>query len=160
MSAITIDLRIADIAWEALKQPADLALRALASAAQSLGGSVEGEVAILLTDDLEMQRLNRDWRGKDKPTDVLSFPADGFEPGYLGDIALGHGVCARDAAARGADFEAHVSHLIIHGFLHLMGHDHENDGEARIMEALEVSALARLGLPDPYSQRALSDGND
>lgn len=154
MSAITVDLRIADIAWEALEQPADLARRALASAAQSLGEPVEGDVAILLTDDLEMRRLNRDWRGKDKATDVLSFPADGFEPGYLGDIALGHGVCARDAAARGTRFEAHVTHLIIHGFLHLMGHDHENDGEARIMEALEVSALARLGLPDPYSRRA------
>lgn len=160
MSAVTVDVRIADAAWETTEDLPGLAQRAVAIAAGFLDIPIDGEVAILLTDDGEMQRLNRDWRGKDKPTDVLSFPADGHDPRTLGDLALGHGVCARDAAALAIAFESHVSHLIIHGFFHLFGHDHEEDEDARIMESLEVAALARLGLHDPYSLGTLSDGND
>ena len=108
-------------------------------------------MAILFTGDQVMQALNRDWRGKDKPTDVLSFPADEMAAGFLGDLALGYGVCAKDAESLGRDFSAHITHLLIHGLLHLIGHDHESDEDADRMEALESKALARLGLPDPYS---------
>ena len=108
-------------------------------------------MAVLLSGDEEMQALNRDWRGKDRATDVLSFPGDAMAPGFLGDIALGHGVCVRDAHALGRDLSAHLAHLLVHGLLHLYGHDHIEDTEAAEMQALEREALATLGLPDPYS---------
>lgn len=151
MSAPTADIRIEDEAWSVLADPEALAARALEAGAAEAGHTSGGEVAILLTGDSVMQALNRDWRGKDKPTDVLSFPADAMDPGFLGDLALGHGVCARDAESLGRDFGAHITHLVIHGFLHLIGHDHETEAEATVMEGLETKALARLGLPDPYS---------
>lgn len=152
MSALEPDLRIEAPAWEALGDLEALAARALAAGAAEAGHEGGGEIAILLTDDAVMQALNRDWRGKDKPTDVLSFPAGEFNAGFLGDIALGYETCARDADALARDLPAHLTHLLIHGFLHLVGHDHEAEADAFIMEALEVKALARLGLPDPYSK--------
>lgn len=149
MSAIELDLRIAESAWHEIGDGERLCRRAL-EAGRAAAGGAGGALALLLTGDAQMQALNRDWRGRDKPTDVLSFPADDMAAGFLGDIALGHGVCARDAAAHDRDLPAHLAHLVIHGLLHLYGYDHMDDTEAARMQALESEALARLGLPDPY----------
>lgn len=159
MSAIFLDLRIAEPAWRAIDQLDAVCARALEAGRAEAGPHCRGEVAVLLTDDGEMQALNRDWRGRDVATDVLAFPADKADDGFLGDIALGHGVCARDAAEAGRALEAHLAHLLIHGLLHLIGHDHIEEEAARTMQAVEIKALERLGLPDPYSQGS-SHGND
>jgi probable rRNA maturation factor len=119
-------------------------------------------VSLVLADDDEVHALNRQWRAKDKPTNVLSFPmlardevlrAGSIDaPAMLGDVILAHGVCAREAADKHIAVAAHTSHLIVHGLLHLAGYDHETgDTEAGEMEALERKALALLGLPDPYA---------
>jgi probable rRNA maturation factor len=120
------------------------------------------EVAVRLADDGEVQALNRDYRGKDKPTNVLSFPQ--YHPDdlsmltntddgeiLLGDIVLAHETCAREAAGKGISIENHAVHLIVHGMLHLLGYDHLGDAEAQHMEALEVKALASLGIANPYA---------
>ena len=129
------------------------------------------EVSVRLTSDAEVQTLNRQYRQKDQPTNVLSFPMvqpdllpslansdanDGAASGtggeiLLGDIALAHETCAREAAERGVTLAAHAAHLIVHGTLHLLGHDHMNDAEAEAMEAIERDAMAALGLHDPYA---------
>ncbi|NTZ42752.1 rRNA maturation RNase YbeY [Altererythrobacter sp. SALINAS58] len=120
--------------------------------------------SLLFTDDAEVHALNREWRGRDKPTNVLSFPmlardelralpADG-PPEMLGDIALALETCTREAAERCVELSTHVAHLVLHGLLHLAGHDHEpSDAAAEEMEALEIKALATLGLKDPYGDR-------
>ncbi len=144
----------------------DLAIRAAqaAAAVEPALANQRLEASILFTSDAEVHELNRGWREKDKPTNVLSFPmlerdellglaADG-PPALLGDIALAHETCAREAADKGIALEAHASHLVIHGLLHLAGLDHEISArDAEEMEALEVKALANLGLPDPYGDR-------
>ena len=118
--------------------------------------------SILFTNDEEVHALNREWRDRDKPTNVLSFPmlsrddllALGHDgpPVMLGDIALAYEVCAREAEDKGASLQDHASHLILHGLLHLAGHDHEiSTADAEAMEALEVAALAKLGVADPYT---------
>lgn len=150
---LSIDLRTADPRWESLGDLDALAAHVLgfASARMKAGG----EVAVLLTDDSEMQALNRQWRGKDKPTDVLSFPSDQPEipgqPQYLGDIAVGYDTALRDAGTMNRSFEGHVSHLLVHGFLHLLGYDHIETEDAKVMEPLEADILAGLGWPDPYA---------
>ncbi len=113
-----------------------------------------GTVSLLLTDDEAMQALNKTWRGKDKPTDVLSFPADEVDRPFLGDIALGYETCLYDASQNAIPLHQHLSHLLIHGYLHLLGHDHQTETQAEKMEALEVEALALLGWPDPYLKNA------
>lgn len=117
--------------------------------------------SLLLTNDAEIQILNAEWRGKDKPTNVLSFPmleredllalsAEG-PPELLGDLALALETCQREAAEKGISLEHHTAHLIIHGLLHLAGYDHETSSEdARQMESLEIKALALMGIADPY----------
>lgn len=122
---------------------------ALVSAGE--GSPVTGEVVVLLTSDAAIQALNRDLRGRDRPTNVLSFPAHESAAPHLGDIALGLGTCAREASDQGKSLDAHVAHLVVHGTLHLLGHDHENDDEAEAMEALERTILAGLGVADPYA---------
>ena len=112
-----------------------------------------GDVVILLTDDETVRDLNGRFRGKDRPTNVLSFPAPENARPHLGDIVLAHGVCAAEAREQGKPFADHLSHLVIHGILHLMGHDHEADDEAEAMEAQERMLLAALGIPDPYLSR-------
>jgi probable rRNA maturation factor len=107
------------------------------------------EVAILLSDDERIRALNCAFRGLDRATDVLSFPSG--ESGFLGDIAVAHGAAAADAARDGKPISAHLSHLIVHAMLHLLGHDHATDDEAARMEAIEVRVLADLGIPDPYA---------
>lgn len=118
--------------------------------------------SLLFTSDAEVHVLNREWRARDKPTNVLSFPmlerdeldalanTDDGEV-LLGDIMLAHGVCAREAAEKGLPLEDHVAHLIVHGTLHVLGYDHIDDAEADHMEAIEVKALASLGLANPYN---------
>ena len=147
---IELDLRIEDEAWsEAIVELANVCQTALnAGAAQK---QISGEVSLLLTNDAEIQTLNREWRGKDKPTDVLSFPASELDAPFLGDIAVSLGVTREDAAAREIALDRHLSHLLIHGLMHLLGHDHKDDTEAAEMESLEIAALASLGWPDPYS---------
>ena len=127
---------------------------ALATAEPSLADG--SEVSLAFVDDAEMTRLNGQWRGKAQPTNVLSFPGSpdpGGEPAgpLLGDIVLALETVTREAALEGKRFEHHVTHLIIHGFLHLLGYDHIEDREAAEMEALESSALARLDIADPYA---------
>lgn len=120
--------------------------------------------SVLFTSDAEIRELNREWRDRDKPTNVLSFPMLSREdllqlgtsgpPEMIGDIALAHETCAREASEKGIPFDHHVTHLVLHGFLHLAGHDHEiSDDDAEAMEASEIKALALLGIADPYGDR-------
>lgn len=123
----------------------------------------DAEISVKLTSDDEVHALNREWRGKDKATNVLSFPMTepaffgaAAQPGepelLLGDIVLAHGVCVREADERGIAVTDHATHLIVHGTLHLLGYDHETgDADAEEMEAVERRALASLGIADPYS---------
>lgn len=124
------------------------------------------EISVKLSDDAEVQTLNAAYRGKDAPTNVLSFPMmqpdllDGVDIGddgetLLGDIILAHETCAREAAEKGINLVDHATHLIVHGTLHLVGYDHENDVDAEAMETIETRALASLGLADPYGDRDL-----
>ena len=148
--------------WSALARQSALAL---ASVAPELGNP-RLSVSILLSDDAEVHALNREWRGKDKPTNVLSLPmlereallalpADG-PPELLGDLALALETCTREAAAKGIPLADHAAHLIVHGLLHLAGYDHETSPQdADAMEALEIKALALLGLADPYGDADL-----
>ena len=143
MSGIT--LLVEDPNWRThrglqarLKQAAEAARRA---------ARLKGGFCILLADDKTLRRLNRDFRGKDKATNVLSFPGS---DGYAGDIAIAHGVTAKEAKAMGKRFADHASHLVVHGVLHLAGHDHERPEDAKVMEPLEVKILERLGIADPY----------
>ncbi|MEK7264589.1 MAG: rRNA maturation RNase YbeY [Pseudomonadota bacterium] len=108
--------------------------------------------ALLLADDAALQDLNRRFRGFDKPTNVLSFPAGGASVGFLGDIAIAFETCAREAEAQGIAFRDHAAHLIVHGLLHLAGFDHEEEREAERMESLETAILAQLGIQDPYER--------
>jgi len=147
---IELDLRVADKRWEKLISE----LQAVCDKALEAGATqkaASGDVSVLLTGNDEIQTLNQVWRGKDAPTDVLSFPADAIDKPFLGDIAVALGVTQADAKARGRSLPQHLSHLLIHGLLHLLGHDHKDDTEAAKMEALEIAALASLGWPDPYT---------
>ena len=146
---ITFDLLIAHDQWSDLPNLEQTVERAFDAAFGLV--SKAGEVAVLLTDDDEMQRLNAQFRAKDKPTDVLSFPADGRDAPFLGDLAIGYTYSAKDAESMGKSLPDHLSHLLIHGYLHLLGYDHTNDENAEEMEALERRALASLGIADPYS---------
>lgn len=106
--------------------------------------------ALLLADDRTLQDLNSRFRGRDKPTNVLSFPSGGGVDGFLGDIAIAFETCRREAVEQGIAFRCHAAHLIVHGLLHLAGHDHEREEEAERMESLETEILAQLGIADPY----------
>lgn len=150
LSVIELDLRVSDEAWIA-EIPDLLTVCEKAVIAGADQKTASGEVSLLLTNNDEIQTLNRDWRGKDTPTDVLSFPADAMDRPFLGDIAVAIGVAQADAASRNLSLPQHLSHLLIHGLLHLLGHDHKDDTEASEMEALEIAALATLGWPDPYT---------
>lgn len=152
--AVQIDLRIEDDQWCALADIEALCLRAVEAGAAHAGAGKDAALDVLLTDDAALAALNVHWRSKDGPTDVLSFPAEANPENFLGDIAVAYGLCARDAAASQISIEAHLSHLLIHGFLHLLGHDHIANDEAERMEALECDALASLGIANPYSRIA------
>ena len=119
------------------------------------GGLFDSEVSVKFASDEEVRELNRTWRGKDKATNVLSFPMaseDELDSAQLlGDVVLAHGICAAEAADKGVAIEAHAAHLLVHGTLHLLGYDHEtSDADAEEMEEVERRALAALGISDPY----------
>ena len=142
-----IEVELEDAAWTAaLPDAAAVAERAATAA---LGG-VEGDVVVLLTDDATVQDLNARFRDRDRPTNVLSFPAADSAAPHLGDLVLAFGVCAAEAAAQGKTLADHLSHLTVHGVLHLLGRDHVDEAEADEMEAEERSILASLGVADPY----------
>lgn len=132
-------------AWRGRRALARRVLQAVGAAEKA-----DGVVSVLLGDDAALRALNKQWRGKDKATNVLSFPAaaDGDQ---LGDIALAAETVAAEAVAQGKSFEAHMTHLLVHGLLHLLGYDHEQDAEAEIMEGRERMILAGLGISDPYA---------
>jgi probable rRNA maturation factor len=145
--------------------------RAIAAAAEFVhaesgeADSGEAELAVMLTDDAGIRTLNSNWRGIDKPTNVLSFPAlqptgaggPDDAPRMLGDIAIAYETTRQEADDEQKPFDHHLSHLAVHGFLHLMGYDHETDDDAEAMEGLEQEILAQLGIPNPYADR---DGKD
>jgi probable rRNA maturation factor len=164
VSAPSLDLDI-DPVW-----PASTDWEALAARAGQAAARVAPELAhehllvsLVLADDEEVHALNKQWRAKDKATNVLSFPmlsrkevlaaaAQPDAPGMLGDMILAHGVCAREAADKNMPVETHAAHLLIHGLLHLAGYDHETgEDDAAEMEALETKALALMGIADPYA---------
>lgn len=137
------------------------AAQAVRTALEQAGAKVTGaaELSILLTDDAEQQALNRDWRGIDKPTNVLSFPQiepHGLVVGLLGDIILARETLEREAVELGVGFDDHFTHLVVHGFLHILGYDHIEDDEALAMERLETQILASLGVADPYADGELT----
>lgn len=125
-------------------------------AATAALGRIEGDVVVLLTDNAAVRDLNGRFRDKDKPTNVLSFPAPESAAPHLGDIVLAYGVCADEAVAQKKTLADHLSHLVVHGVLHLLGRDHEDDAEAEEMEAEEREILAGIGVADPYAADAES----
>jgi probable rRNA maturation factor len=155
MPAPSIDVQMQSPLWDA--EPAAVeTVRAAIEAAAALVPAA-GEVSVLLTDDASVRDLNRTWRGLDKPTNVLSFPAAKAGGALLGDIAIAYETLAREAAADAKPFLHHLAHIAVHGFLHLLGYDHQTDSQADAMEGLERAALARLDIADPY--RAHEPGN-
>lgn len=146
-----IDVEIEDEAWtRALPEVEALAMAAAQAALSTAPNAPSAGLAILLADDETVRDLNARFRGKDGPTNVLSFPAPENPEGHLGDIALAYGVCAREAREQGKPIGHHLQHLVAHGVLHLLGYDHMSDDEAEAMEGLERVVLAGLGVPDPY----------
>ena len=146
--------------WQAEPDADAVIHRAIEAAAAIADADVaDAELAVMLTDDAGIRTLNANWRSIDKPTNVLSFPAlqpegaggEGDAPRMLGDIAIAYETVRREADDELKPFGHHLSHLAIHGFLHLIGYDHETDEEAGEMENLEREILARLGIPDPYA---------
>jgi len=145
--------------YAAVTDPESICRRAVAATLRAAGPAGGGaELNVLLTDNVAVRALNRTFRGKDAPTDVLSFPAGPRPPGVppdcswpLGDIAIALEIAARDAAAAGKPLADHLAHLVVHGTLHLLGHDHEDPGAAEAMESLERRILAELGIADPYA---------
>jgi len=134
----------------------ELAITAIFEALKQSKAKVAGiaELSIVLMDDAEQQALNSQWRNIDKPTNVLSFPQiEPFAPvlGILGDITLARETLEREAAEQGVSFAHHFTHLVVHGFLHILGYDHIDEQDALVMEDLETQILARLGIADPYN---------
>lgn len=151
----TLDLRIEGDDWRpVLPGLEEVVADSLKAAARRAGAT--GDVSVLLTGDEDLRALNLRWRGLDKPTDVLSFPAAPtpapVAETILGDIAIAYGVASRDAAQLKRPFDAHLAHLLVHGYLHLLGYDHMTSHEAQVMESLEAEILAELGWPDPYER--------
>ena len=153
-----VDLLIEAGAW-----PDEAALRPLVE--RAIGAAITfarppvasgAELSLVFTDDAHVRVLNRQYRGKDAATNVLSFPAAAAKPGVLGpllgDIVLAVETVTREAAEQRLAFDDHLTHLIIHGFLHVVGHDHEDDAEAAVMETLETRILGHLGIADPYAE--------
>lgn len=157
---LTVDINIEKGDWPERLVP--LAERVLATALEHSGYAVEGpcEISVLLTDDAAQQALNREWRGKDKSTNVLSFPAlDADDPieGLLGDISLAYETLVREADKLEKPFAQHFAHLLVHGMLHILGYDHLSEDEALAMEARETDIMGLLGYPDPYDGQVLLD---
>jgi probable rRNA maturation factor len=154
---VQIDVIVRSARWRKRPTAKATVKKAVLAAAKAVS-TPRAELAIVLTDDSAIRTLNRDWRGKNAPTNVLSFPA--AAPGkvqsaspYIGDVVIAYQTVAREAADEGKPFNHHLAHLAVHGFLHLLGYDHENDRDANKMERLERKILKRLAVPDPYAPR-------
>jgi probable rRNA maturation factor len=165
MLPLTEVLVVADC-WQTEPDAEAVIHRAINAAAEIADADVgEAELAVMLTDDSGIRTLNSNWRGIDKPTNVLSFPAlqptgtgaPSDVPRMLGDIAIAYETTRKEADDEQKPFEHHLSHLAIHGFLHLIGYDHEKDADADAMESLEQEILSHLGIPDPYADRERVD---
>jgi probable rRNA maturation factor len=155
-----IEIQIRSPLWNAQPLASQTIRDAINAAADAL--SIEGgEVSIVLTGDSEIAKLNRDWRGIDKPTNVLSFPTSGHMAGQgeklLGDIVIAYETVERESRDENRVFLHHLAHLAVHGFLHLTGYDHETDTQAEAMEGLESKIMMRLNMPDPYVARDSDD---
>ncbi|MQT12694.1 rRNA maturation RNase YbeY [Rhizobiales bacterium Sp-1] len=160
---VSIDLVVEAEGWppEAeletlVQQSLDAAAAFVAADFAEAGEPEQGasELTVAFADDARVRELNRDFRAKDKPTNVLSFPAPampGEGPVFLGDVVLARETVAREAEIDGKPLDHHIRHLVVHGFLHLLGYDHEDDEEAEVMEGLETRILAHLGIADPYA---------
>jgi probable rRNA maturation factor len=148
-----VEIQVKSALWNAEPRAEDIARAAVLAAADMLS-TAPGEVSIVLTDDSDMQELNRTWRGVDKPTNVLSFPAPKGDAGaMLGDIVVAYETVARECEDEERIFLHHLAHLTVHGFLHLVGYDHQTDADAEAMETLESKIMARMNMPDPYLAR-------
>jgi probable rRNA maturation factor len=157
--APSIDVVIASARWRQAPRAVSAVRRAIAAAPPARARGAE--LAVILTSDRAIRTLNRRWRGRDKPTNVLSFPAPAPAgrraprgvPRHLGDIVLAYETVAREARLQGKPLDHHIAHLALHGFLHRLGYYHESHGQAEAMERRERRILARLGVPDPYAER-------
>jgi probable rRNA maturation factor len=154
-TTLKIDVRVESDLWKHKDDIKSAARRAVTKAADVLS-TPSAELAIVLTDDSAIRLLNRDWRGVDAPTNVLSFPAGraGGVPPFIGDIVLAYETIAGEAKAERKSFTHHIAHLAVHGFLHLLGYDHVRKKDAERMEEIERDILRRLGIPDPYRRPA------
>lgn len=158
MIPLSVEIAVENGNWPEGLEP--LAERVLSTALAHCGYAIEGpcELSVLLTDNAAQQALNREWRGMDKPTNVLSFPAIGPDDaleGLLGDISLAYETLVQEAEALEKPFEQHFAHLLVHGCLHIVGYDHETEQEALAMERRETDIMALLGYPDPYEGQEL-----
>ena len=152
-AAPPIDIAVASPLWDTQVSAAQIVRDAIGAAAAAIAAP-SGEVSVVLTDDASIQKLNRAWRGIDKPTNVLSFPA--AKPGgaaFLGDIVIAYETLARECADEDKVFLHHLAHLTVHGFLHLIGYDHQIDSDADAMEGLESKIMRIMKMPDPYFAR-------
>ena len=159
---VKLELVVKSALWQKRRTAKSVIKKAILASAKA-ASTAPAELAIVLSNDSGIQALNRDWRGKDQPTNVLSFPAapavarsgkSQVPSPYIGDIVIAYQTTAREAVAEGKPFDHHLAHLAVHGFLHLLGYDHENDRDAETMENLERRILRRLAVPDPYAPRA------
>ncbi|MBI3436094.1 MAG: rRNA maturation RNase YbeY [Proteobacteria bacterium] len=152
-----IDIRVASRLWRAQPQAARIARAAIRAAAAALSTADRG-IGVLLADDATMRAINRDWRGIDAPTNVLAFPSAittaSVDARPIGDIVIAYETLARECDDEDRMFLHHLAHLTVHGFLHLIGYDHQVDAEAEEMEALESKIMALMAMPDPYAVRA------
>ena len=151
-----IDIQMQSPLWNAQPLASQTVRNAIDAAARALS-TAKGEVSIVLTDDSAIAKLNRDWRGIDKPTNVLSFPASGRKAGQgermFGDIVIAYETLERESRNENRVFLHHLAHLTVHGFLHLIGYDHETDAQAEEMEGLESKIMTRMNMPDPFVAR-------
>ncbi len=162
MQKLDIQIAVEDDGWPSEEKLEAMSARVLTSAAEFVAAEgqpfppMPTEVSLVFTSDAEIRTINAEWRKQDKPTNVLSFPAYPIEPGdkpgpMLGDIIIARETVEREAVDLGKSFDDHLTHLMVHGFLHLFGYDHIEDDEAEEMEGLETRILAGLGLSDPYA---------
>jgi probable rRNA maturation factor len=158
-AGLTIDISVVSGGWESMLPKVETVVRSAVGSTwrlESNGATDDGaEVSVALVDDAMMRNLNREYRGKDTPTNVLAFPAgDRGAAGrarLLGDVVLAFETVHREAAERSKSLADHVSHLMVHGMLHLLGRDHETDAQAAAMEALEIAILTGMGVTNPYA---------
>jgi probable rRNA maturation factor len=156
-AALKIDVLVDSKRWKDPQKVKSIVRRAVTRAAAATRSTRGAELAIVLTDDSAIRVLNRDWRGIDKATNVLSFPAkNGATAPHLGDIVLAFETIEREARGEHKPLAHHVAHLAVHGFLHLLGYDHERDDDALTMEQAERDILRQLRIPDPYGREAIA----